>query len=226
MSTARKPRKHTRRGHGGFDPHNLEPVSWPLPDRGEALKLVATDYETAGRALGVEAAAVHAVGSIESGGRTGFERSKRPKIRYENHYFQRLTGHKFDESHPDLSAAYNSKSYRATHSKGSDQWKLLRDAFAVAPKAAVQSVSWGMFQVMGSSYHRVGWTDLEQFVKDMFHSEAQHLRAFLGFCRANGLVKYLKTHDWASFAHGYNGAKYKDNAYDVKIGNAYKRFSR
>jgi hypothetical protein len=223
--TTRKRRRQARKP-SAVDPVNLEPVNWKLPESGEALKLVPSDYEIAARSIDVEAAAVRAVATVESGGRTGFDGKKRPKIRYENHYFQRLTGHRFDESHPSLSAAYDSKQYRATHGKGSDQWQILREAFAVAPIAAVQSVSWGMFQVMGTAYRDVGWTDLEQFVKDMFLSEAQHLRAFLGFCRENNLVRYLKTHNWAAFARGYNGPKYKDNAYDVKIGNAYVRYSK
>jgi len=226
MSKAKKGRRHPKRGHHGFDPSDLEPVTWTLPEQGQALKLVPTDYETAARVLGVEAAAVHAVGTVESGGRTGFDSSNRPKIRYENHYFQKLTGNKFDKSHPLLSAAYRSKEYYATHSKKSDQWQLVRDAFALAPKAAVQSVSWGMFQVMGSAYKSVGWSDLEQFVKDMFTSEAQHLRAFLGFCTANNLVRHLKSHNWAAFAYGYNGSEYKDNGYDLQIGNAYAKYSR
>ncbi|MFT3767327.1 MAG: N-acetylmuramidase family protein [Minicystis sp.] len=197
-----------------------------LPERGEALKLVASDYENAARELGVETAAVHAVATVESGGRTGFDSRKRPKIRYENHYFQRLTHRRYDRSHPQLSCAYNSRNYRLTHGRHSDQYQLLHQAFALAPEAAVQSVSWGMFQVMGENYRNVGWRDLEQFVKDMFYSEGQHMRAFLGFCRHNGLVPYLRNHNWAAFARAYNGPSYAENAYDVKMRNYYQQYSR
>ena len=220
-------RLRRRRTSGGsrIDPSMIEPVSWSLPEEGQAIGLVANDYVTAARTIEVEPAAVRAVGTVESGGRSGFD-GKLPKIRYENHYFQRLTGHRFDVSHPHLSAGYKSRQYNATHGRGSSQWRLLREAFTIAPRAAVQSVSWGMFQVMGTAYQEVGWTDLEQFVKDMFYSEAMHLRAFLGFCTANGLVQHLRSHNWAAFARGYNGPRYRDNAYDVKIGNAYIRYSR
>jgi hypothetical protein len=198
---------------------------WQLPDRGDAIKLVSSDFEQAARELGVEAAAIHAVASVESGGRTGFDSRNRPKIRYENHFFRRLTKHKYDHSHPRLSCAYGSKQYHATHGK-TDQYLLLHEAFALAPDAAVESCSWGMFQVMGENWKSIGWKDLEQFVKDMFYSEGQHLRAFLGFCRHNGLVPHLKNHNWAAFAAGYNGPSYRENAYDVKMRTYYQQYSR
>jgi hypothetical protein len=199
---------------------------WQIPDKGDALKLVPSDYEQAARELGVEAAAIHAVASVESGGRTGFDSHSRPKIRYENHFFRRLTHGKYDHSHPDLSCAYGSRQYKLTHGTHADQYKLLHAAFALAPDAAVMSCSWGMFQVMGENYKSIGWKDLEQFVKDMFHSEGQHLRAFLGFCKHNGLVPYLKNHNWASFARGYNGPSYAENAYDVKMRTYYQQYAR
>lgn len=199
---------------------------WQLPERGEAIKLVASDFENAAKELGVEAAAVHAVAAVESGGRTGFDSLKRPKIRYENHFFRRLTKGRFDKTHPDLSCAYGSRQYKLTHGKHADQYKLLHAAFALAPDAAVMSCSWGMFQVMGENYKNIGWKDLERFTKDMFYSEGQHLRAFLGFCRHNGLVKYLKSHNWTAFARAYNGPAYAENAYDVKMRNYYAQYSR
>lgn len=197
---------------------------WQIPDRGDALKLVASDFEKAARELGCDAAAVRAVATVESGGRSGFDSLRRPKIRYENHYFRKLTKQRFDTSHPHLSAAYRSKQYRLTHGKHGDQWKLLREAYALAPEEAVMSVSWGMFQVMGLSYRDGGWTDVERFVDDMFYSEAQHMRIFLGFCKAKGLVKHIRAHQWAAFARGYNGERYRDNAYDVKLAAAWKRY--
>lgn len=197
-----------------------------VPARGEALKLVLSDFEQAARELNCETAAVRAVASVESGGRTGFDDVRRPKLRYENHYFQRLTNGRYNRSHPNLSCAYGSRQYRLTHGRNSDQYQLLRDAFALAPEAAVQSCSWGMFQVMGENYRNVGWTELQKFVDDMFYSEGQHLRAFLGFCRHNGLVGYLRNRQWTAFARAYNGPRYADHAYDVQMRNRYNEYKR
>ena len=205
---------------------------WQLPKPpGAALKLVPSDFEQAARELGVEAAAIHAVSAVESGGRNGFDARKRPVLRYENHIFRSLTKRRYDRSHPDLSAAYNSAEYKATHRFGGqkeadEQWGLLESAFALAPDQAVMACSWGMFQVMGENYKMGGWTSLEQFVKDMFSSEAQHLRAFLGYCKHAGLVPDLKQHKWAAFAQGYNGPSYRQNHYDTLLAQYYATYSR
>lgn len=207
-------------------------TGWQLPTPpGDALPLVRADFEQAARELGCEVAAIRAVSKVESGGRTGFDHLKRPIIRYENHYFKRLTNGRYNISHPDLSNDYKSAGYKRTHNaKGNayqdQQWNLLQAAFALAPEAAVMSCSWGMFQVMAEHYRDLGWTSVEQFVKDMFFSEGQHLRAFLGFCRANHLVRYLQKHQWASFALRYNGKKYRDHDYDGQLARAYALYKR
>ena len=196
---------------------------WTLPDSGDALKLVAADFEAAAKELGVEAAAVHAVAEVESGGRTGFDKQDRPKILFETHHFRKHTNGAYNTSHPDLSAPFKSELQRASYKK--NQWDVIRAAFILDPDAAVKSASWGMFQVLGSNAADAGWKSLEQFVKDMFYSEGQHMRVFLGFCKANHLTRHLVSKDWAAFARGYNGPSYAENNYDTKMANAYARYS-
>jgi LysM repeat protein len=196
---------------------------WTLPTQGDARKLVASDFENAARELGVETAAVRAVAEVESGGRTGFDAAKRPKILFEIHLFRSNTNRRYDTSHPHLSAPYKSKRRRASYKK--DQWVVINEAFKLDPEAAVKSASWGMFQVLGSNFKMGGWKTVRQFVSDMFISESQHMRSFLGFCRANNLVRHLKSKNWAAFARAYNGPDYASNAYDTKMANAYKRYS-
>jgi murein DD-endopeptidase MepM/ murein hydrolase activator NlpD len=197
---------------------------WTLPTSGAARKLASSDFVAAANSLGCETAAVRAVAEVESGGRTGFDAQKRPKILFEIHLFRENTKHKYDVSHPHLSAPYKSPRRRASYKK--DQWVVIREAFALDPDAAVKSASWGMFQVLGSNYKLCGWSNVRQFVYDMFESEAQHLRAFLGFCRGNNLTRHLKTRNWAAFARGYNGPDYASNAYHTKMANAYARYKR
>jgi hypothetical protein len=197
---------------------------WTLPTKGAALKLGSSDYASAAKELGAEAAAVHAVAEVESGGRTGFDTHKRPKILFETHHFRVNSGGKFNASHPELTAPYSSPLRRASYNK--DQWKVIHAAFALDPRAAVKSASWGMFQVLGENAKSCGWKSLEQFVTDMFYSEGQHMRVFLGFCKANNLSRYLVRKDWRSFARGYNGASYADFAYDIKMAAAYKRYKK
>ena len=204
---------------------------WSLPTRGASLPLVIADYGNAARQIGVATAAVRAVAAVESGGRTGFDHRQRPVLRYENHVFRQLTSGRYDRSHPQLSAAYGSAQYHRTHRFGGtqyadEQWSLLEQAFALSPDHAVMACSWGMFQVMGENYRSIGWTNLEQFVSDMFYSASQHLRAFLGFCRHAGLVTYLEHQQWARFAQGYNGPSYRQNHYDTQLAHYFAQYSR
>ena len=197
---------------------------WVLPDVGPARRLAAGDFEAAARELQCETAAVRAVAEVESGGRTGFDDNRRPKILFEIHHFKRLTGGRYDRSHPHLSAPYKSPLRRASYKK--NQWTVIREAFALDPDAAVKSASWGMFQVMGFNHELVGWKSVRQFVYDMYESEAQHMRSFLGFCRGNNLVRHIRSKNWASFAYGYNGEDYASNDYHGKMARAYARHSR
>jgi len=204
----------------------------PLPPPpGGALPLVRSDFERAAQELRAEVAAIRAVATVESGGRTGFDHLKRPIIRYENHKFQEYTSGKYNTTHPDLSNGYKSPGYKSTHNKKGtayqdQQWDLLTRAHALHPAAAVMACSWGMFQVMGFNYTIAGWTNLTDFVQAMYDSEGQQLRAFLGICRSNNLIPFLQRHQWASFAAGYNGPSYRDNDYDGNMARAYARYAR
>lgn len=199
-----------------------KPGSWALPARGTALSLTPEDFAQVAKQLGVEVAAVRAVSTVESGGRSGFDGRGRPLVRFETHYFQRLTRGAFDKSHPHLSCRYGAKGYWAS---AKNSWGALDEAFRLAPDEAVMSASWGMFQVMGEFHAMGGWAGVRPFVEDMFGSAGQHLRLFFGYCRQTGLARYLKAKQWTLFARRYNGPKYAKNHYDKKMKAAYERLS-
>ena len=67
--------------------------------------------------------------------------------------------------------------------------------------------------------------DVEDFVAAMVESEDRHLEAFVGFVESNRLDRYLRTHNWARFARGYNGSQYRKNAYDTKMARAYEKYA-
>lgn len=56
-------------------------------------------------------------------------------------------------------------------------------------------------------------------------SEGMQLLAFVKYLQAKKLDVYLKAKNWADFAKGYNGPKYRKNKYDVKLKQAYKAYS-
>jgi len=90
--------------------------------------------------------------------------------------------------------------------------------------AALRSASWGIGQVMGYNAGFVGYPDTEQMVVAMTTSEGAQVGAVARFVKASQLDRALRTHDWPSFARGYNGPGYTINSYDTRLASAYQRF--
>lgn len=107
---------------------------------------------------------------------------------------------------------------------GEKEYERLNKAKKIHLSAALESASWGIFQIMGYHYKKVGYNSVGDYVKAMNKSERFHLMAFGKFIKSEGLVKHLKSKDWTKFARGYNGPGYKKNKYDKKIAAAYKKY--
>jgi hypothetical protein len=175
-----------------------------MPDdfKGAATPLSDTDINATAANLNCEVAVVEAVCDVESGG-SGFLPDGRPKILFEAHAFHNATGGRWDRANPNISSpAWDRSLYGAG---GAHQYDRLAEAIALDRNAALQSASWGRFQVMGNNYAAAGFANAEAFVQAMCDREAAHLGAFIGFCRKNGLVEALQACDWTTFARGYNG---------------------
>jgi hypothetical protein len=187
---------------------------------GAATPLAAGDIAATAVALQCEAAAIRAVCDIESAG-GGFLPDKRPKILFEAHLFGNLTHHRWDATHPNISSpCWNRALYGAD---GAHQYDRLAEAIGLNRDAALQSASWGMFQIVGMNYASCGFAGVEPYVAAMCVSEGAQLAAFAAFCRHGGLDKYLRTHDWTQFALLYNGPGEAENDYDSKLAATYRR---
>ena len=186
--------------------------------KGNPAPLADADFERAAKAIGCTVAAVRAVNQVESRG--GFFADGRPKILYERHIFHRLTAGKFSAAHPDIS----NKAPRG-YIGGPAEYGRLARAIALDRKAALQSASWGAFQIMGFNFKLAGFANVEDFVKAMVSGQGAQLDAFVAFVRKNNLDDELVRLDWAGFARGYNGEDYRKNKYDVKLADAYRFWS-
>jgi peptidoglycan hydrolase-like protein with peptidoglycan-binding domain len=182
--------------------------------------LTEADYVAAAALLKCEIAAIKAVAEVESRG-AGFLPDGRPKILFERHKFHKFTGGKYDAGHPGIS----SKSPGGYGAAGNHQWDRFNEAFALDPSAAIQSCSWGKFQVMGFNFAVCGFANIDDFRTAMETSEGEHLKAFCNFISGNNLAGALRNRQWATLASGYNGADYKINQYDTKLAAAYKKYS-
>lgn len=181
---------------------------------GRAAPFSSSAIRHAAQSIGCDMAAIKAVIDVESRG--GFLPDRRPKILFERHVFSKRTNGRFDHSHPEISSTRP-----GNYKGGASEYERLGNAIALDRVAALESASWGAFQIMGYHYASLGYADVGQFCRDMCDSEDKHLQAFVAFVKLNGLDDELCRRDWASFARGYNGPTYLKNRYDSKLSAAY-----
>lgn len=174
------------------------------------------DYVAAAARLGVPEAAVRAVADVESNGVTNWA-DGRPPILFEAQWFSSLTGHRYDASHPGISSTtWN----RALYIGGPAEYGRLAEATTLDRDAAMQSASWGAFQIMGLHWQELGYASPQAFV-DAQQQPAGQLDAFVRFIRANPPIEdALRRQDWQAFALHYNGTGQVDY-YAGKIADAY-----
>lgn len=176
------------------------------------------------RALEIEEATLRAVAQVEAAG-SGFlpPPSEKPKILFEGHAFHRLTGGRFSKAHPDLSyPKWDRKKYSGSLV---GEWRRLEAACQLDRTAALQSASWGLFQIMGFNYPYCGSADVDAFVAAQHEGADQQLALFVKFVSRPPYLPALRGKKWAAFAKAYNGPAYAKNHYDTKLAAAYKRWS-
>lgn len=190
--------------------------------------LAQADLECAAKTLGVPLAAVQAVNEVESKG-AGFGGNGRPVILFERHvFYARLVA-----SHGQAEADRLAKEQPSLinpkpggYAGGVAEWQRLTSAQQIDETCALESASWGLFQIMGYHWQALGYDSVQDFVTRMHASEAEQLEAFVRFIKATpALLKALKAQKWADFASGYNGPGYARNLYDVKLERAFARYA-
>jgi hypothetical protein len=189
--------------------------------------LTEADYQRAAEALDVEVATIKAVAEVEAAGQAFLPNGK-PVILYEAHIFHRHTKGAHADAKDRHGVALSSKSWdRALYGGAGNQHARYEDARKLNPDAANKACSWGLFQIMGGNHKACGFDNSQSFVDAMWNGGAgAHLDAFVKFIQANKLDGPLRLKDWATFARGYNGPSYAQNAYDKKLAKAYARYKK
>jgi N-acetylmuramidase/Putative peptidoglycan binding domain len=186
---------------------------------------ITQEITQAARAANIDPAALLSVVEVESAGKF-FARVKgrdEPLIRFECHYFDRR-----------LSAEVRAKAREAGLSSPlagkvpnprlqEDRWALLERACAFSRTAALESVSWGIGQIMGAHWKALGFGSVEKMVDLARSGAAGQIRLLILFLEKNGLIPLLNAHDWPGFARRYNGPAYRRYAYDTKLAIACAR---
>lgn len=181
------------------------------------IGLTLEDYQDAAKTLQCDVEAIRAFAKVESRG-SGFLPDGRPVILFERHIFNRLLKAKGVSC--DDTSICSSKS--GGYLGGAREHDRLDKAIAVDKESALQSASWGMFQVMGFNWKVCGYASLRDFIICTNRSEKDHLDMFVGFIKSNSkLLTAVRNKDWSAAARIYNGPGYKKNNYDVKLAQAY-----
>jgi hypothetical protein len=187
---------------------------------GAATPLAGGDVVSVAQKMGCEPAAVWAVCDVESAG-GGFLSDNRPKLLLEAHLFGDPTGHRWDVTHPNISSpTWDRSLYGAS---GAHQYDRLVEAASLDRAAALQSSSWGMFQIVGMNFAACGFATVEDYVAAIRESEGAQLAAFAAFCAHEELASLLAAKNWTEFALRYNGPGEAANDYASKLAAAYQR---
>lgn len=175
--------------------------------------------------LEIEYALVKAVTTVESRGK-GFLVDGRPIILYERHqFFKRLRKEGID---PNVYSGFIPNIVNGSvggYLGLEKEYLRLVQAKAINSSIALESCSWGMFQIMGFHYLTLGFNTVEEMVEYCSESLSNQIDLFVRFIKADlRLLNSLKEKDFATFARIYNGPKHK--RYDLKILNAYNTFKK
>ena len=105
-------------------------------------------------------------------------------------------------------------------------YKRLVKAYQLNQNAALESCSWGSFQIMGEYWSIMKYASVKEFTRAISRSPKEQIKAFVRYIEhVNPRVKkHLKSHNWAGAASAYNGPGYRDNNYDVKLEAAYEKY--
>lgn len=185
------------------------------------------DFQECAEALGVEVAALKAVVEVECSSKGGFLVDGRPRILFEGHIFWRMLALRGIDpeplavEHPDI---IYPRWERSHYRGGVGEWERFGCASAICHGAAIESASWGLFQIMGFHWKTCGCSSAEDFAERMGRSEGEQMKLAMRFLQKTGIAEWLKTKDWSTFALRYNGSGYKANHYDTRLQRAYEKF--
>lgn len=189
--------------------------------KGRAKRLDDIDLPRIGHLIGVGEDELHAFMDVEAAG-SGFDSHGRPKMLFEPHVFYRnLSGSKRDKA---VKAGLAYSKWRRNYP--ADSYPRLIEAMKIDETAALKASSWGLGQILGENHKAVGYSTPQTMVRAFMEDEEKHLEAIVQFLISKKLAAKLKAHDWAGVARGYNGAGYKQNAYDTKMAAAFKKWQR
>ena len=172
-----------------------------------AIKGIAKEYKH-------NPAAVMAIAEVESAGRAFWRigGSDVPPIRPEGHYFYRLLKDPERARAVQAGLAWPRYSPSRAPRTWSGMWATFRKMSRINEEVAIMSCSWGVGQVMGSDFRKLGYATAKDFMRANYTLTGQ-LDVMMRYIDADGLRGALAkggttSNSWRPFARGYNGTAY------------------
>ncbi|WP_416137380.1 N-acetylmuramidase domain-containing protein [Halomonas sp. HK25] len=177
--------------------------------------------------LEVPVAAIMAVNEVESRG-SGFFSNGRPAILFERHIMVRRLRHHGIDPTPNIAEAPELvNTSPGGYLGGVQEYGRLKHAKQIHHDSALESASWGLFQIMGFHWQHLEYASARHYVECMQRDEREHLGAFVRFIQKDPvLLSSLRHQQWDRFARRYNGPAYARNRYDVKMAQAFASHTR
>ena len=198
--------------------------------RGECTSklLKESDLVEGAKRLGVPVIVIKAIAEVETLGE-GYLPNGKPKILFERHRMYFYLNQKFGKTkanalmakHPNI---VNTKT--GGYHGGSAEYTRLSQAKQLDESCALQSASWGRFQLMGENWKDLGYASVQEFVAQHEQSESLQFEAFLRYCETKSgevddkkwlLIDALRQENWHVVFSLYNGKNYKKLGYDTKF---------
>ncbi len=199
----------------------------PVKPTGDKTRVLGVaDFIAAGKELGCPPSMVHALSLKETKGKP-FLPDGRPVILFERHQFYKrmkdralaakLAETERDICHPSMKNFKNANAVDR-YQGGVKEWDFLERAMRYDRKAALESASYGQFQVMGFNAVPIGYKTVDEFVELQGQDVYQHLEAMVRFIKATPLaLRGMRNKNFQQVAEGYNGKGYAANRYDVVL---------
>lgn len=178
----------------------------------QGCSIADEDYEAAARSMGVEVAVLKAIGKKESKGNS-FYRQGQAVILFERH---KMYANLRDKGYTKTQLMNLKEKYPRIvnpiyggYGTYTEQYEKLETAKKIDYDAAIQSSSWGKFQVLGC-YYSNSYSSTKELEEAMNMCEKQQFNYFIAYLKGSTyLINAIKNKDWERIAQFYNGANWK-----------------
>lgn len=191
------------------------------------------DIVTAAAEAKIDAPPLLALVEVETGGVTFEADGRTPALRYEPHVCFTEASRVSKQVLARFVAAglaspgWNVRADSQIQRTSAQRLALLSKARAIDEEVALSSFSMGIGQVMGENAKACGFESSVHMFEYMCDGGiAAQLQVMIEFLRHTGLIQALNARQFSKVARGWNGPRYAENQYDVRLQKATERWEK